>query len=139
VVELAAASLELTGVLRLKVSGSSMLPAIRPGDVLTIHRFAHGGASAGDVVLFRREGRFFVHRILRREGAGFIARGDAARSCDPWVADSDLLGRVVSVERGGRQVEPRVGAPQKLAARVFAWWPLGGRLFTRWNASASRA
>jgi signal peptidase I len=139
VIELAAASLRKTGALRLRVSGSSMLPAILPGDVLSIRQVSAAQAAAGDVVLFRREDRFFVHRVLRREAGGLVTRGDALAAADPPVADSELLGKVVAIERRGRPVGPAATAGRRLASWVFARSPLAGRLFTRWSARGGLA
>lgn len=140
-VELAAASLENTGALRLRVSGSSMLPAVRPGDVLSIRRCAATEARAGDLVLFRRGDRLFVHRVLRAAAGAVETRGDAMDVPDPPVAAPDLLGKVVAIERRGRAFAPRAGTRmlERAAARLFRRSALAGRLFTRWNARAGRA
>lgn len=140
-IELAAVSLLKTGALRLRVSGSSMLPAVRPGDVLTIHRCPARDAARGDLLLVRRGDRFFVHRMLRREGDAIVTRGDAVRSADPPVAFEDLLGKVVSIERRGRSVTPpaSTGPATRVAAWAFARSALAGRLFTRWNTIGGRA
>src|SRR5436305_6849449 len=64
--ELASESLRLSGNLRLKVSGWSMLPTIWPGDTLVISRLDGGELLQGEIALFQREGRFIVHRVLSK-------------------------------------------------------------------------
>ena len=54
----------------------------------------------GDVVLFSRKGRLFVHRVVEMSGGAVVTRGDSMLDADPPVAVSDVLGRVESIERG---------------------------------------
>src|SRR5580700_9072625 len=80
------------GVVRLRVFGTSMAPAILPGDLLSIERASLNEISMGDVVLFQQRGRFFVHRVVdckRTAVAGthektcLITRGDRLGHDDP--------------------------------------------------------
>ena len=59
--------MRLQGSVCLRVLGGSMTPWIRSGDLVFIKRYDFERVSAGDVVLFEREGRFFVHRMMGRE------------------------------------------------------------------------
>ena len=58
----------------------------------------------GDVVLFSRNGRLFVHRVVEMSGGAVVTRGDSMLNADPPVAVSDVLGLVESIERGGSRV-----------------------------------
>lgn len=122
----------------MRVSGSSMLPAIRPGDVITVRRCGHEGASPGEVVLFCREGRFFAHRVVARAGEALITRGDAIAVPDAPVLPDELLGKVVATERGGRPLGARPTGLERLAAGVFRRCALAGRLFARTSALLTR-
>ena len=87
-----------------------MLPAIYPGDCLTVRTFGAETPRRGEIVLYQRGGEFYVHRIvgISDEGAALIyeLRGDALTDYDPSVAASELLGRVTSLERRGVSLEP---------------------------------
>ncbi len=116
------------GELRLRVFGTSMAPAILPGDLIVVRRAGLAEISAGDVVLFGRDGRFFVHRTVRRmiassaEKAGetrLVTRGDRLQHEDPPVSSSELLGRVVSLSRDGRQLPLDTLGPNSLLARLL--------------------
>src|SRR3989475_3669499 len=97
--DLAADVIRRFGVLRLRVSGFSMLPSIWPGDIACVSRVA--AYRPGDVVLFSRKGRLFVHRVVEMSGGAVVTRGDSMLDVDPPVALSDVLGRVEAIERGG--------------------------------------
>ena len=93
------------GRVRFRALGSSMLPAIRPGDVLCIEQCTPGAARPGDVLLTRHGERVLAHRLLRKERrAGedlLVTRGDALWHADPSQPASMLLGRVTGISRGG--------------------------------------
>jgi hypothetical protein len=98
-----------------------MLPAIWPGDVLEVHRESPAKIFAGDVVVFRREGRFLAHRVVEKlggtDGTVLITRGDRLEQADPPVSPEELLGRVIWVRRGHRRLRPRL----TLWGRAASW------------------
>jgi len=73
--DLAADVIRRFGVLRLRVSGFSMLPSIWPGDIACVSRVV--AYRPGDVVLFSRKGRLFVHRVVEMSGGAVVTRGDS--------------------------------------------------------------
>lgn len=86
-----------------------MLPWVRPGDLAILDKVSPGSVQCGDIVLFRRDHRFFVHRIVERrtrDGRLFlVAKGDANPHPDGVIAPSEILGRVERIYRGGRRIE----------------------------------
>ncbi len=106
--ELVAGSLSGGNEVRIRVTGTSMLPSIWPGDTVTVRPIGDTPASAGRIIVFTREGRLFAHRIVakleRADGMQLITRGDAHVDCDPPVVASEVLGTVASITRGGREV-----------------------------------
>jgi signal peptidase len=113
--------LRSAGELRLRVTGSSMLPAVRPGDVLSVCSRSATQAHPGDIILFARQGRLFAHRVVERttqQGAPYwITRGDRLGYRDPQVSSRELLGRVTSIQRGHRRIVPRL----TFRGRVASW------------------
>ena len=109
------------GEIRLRVFGTSMVPSILPGDLISIQRASLSEISPGEIVLYSREGRLFAHRVVARAGTQddpqLVTRGDRLSHNDPPVSSSELLGRVTSIQsadgRGLRQIRP--------AARLSAW------------------
>ena len=105
--ELAAEVLCSCGTLRLRVTGWSMLPAVWPGDTLLVESARPGTTREGDIVLFGLERRLFVHRVVKDLGGSrFLTCGDAMCAPDPIIEGHQLLGRVTSIQRNGRRIEP---------------------------------
>jgi signal peptidase I len=109
------------GRVRLRVLGTSMVPSILPGDLISVQRADLSEISPGEIVLYLRDGRLFAHRVVAlagsHDGQRLITRGDRLSHNDPLVSSFELLGRVISIQcgdgRGHRQVRP--------AARARAW------------------
>lgn len=106
---LATEVLRTSGVLRLRVFGNSMRPAFRPGDILFVRRDTPLNIVQGDVVLYGREGRLFVHRVISEDwGTGaqvMTTRGDALAFSDPPLSGDTVLGRVVRIVRRNRKID----------------------------------
>jgi signal peptidase I len=97
------------GVVRLRAFGTSMVPAVLPGDLVRVQRADLHEISPGEIVLFSQKDRWFIHRVVNRSVptvAGvsnephLITRGDRLQYDDPPVSSGELLGRVISIERG---------------------------------------
>ena len=122
---------------RLNVLGSSMLPSLWPGDVLTVQRAGHEEVDPGDILLIVRNGRPFVHRLLRKTGLPecpeLVLRGDAMPQDDPPAQTTQLLGKVFAIERNHRYVVPkrRAGPMSRLWALALCHWDLFRNLALR--------
>ncbi|MFZ0961732.1 MAG: S24/S26 family peptidase [Terriglobia bacterium] len=129
--ELAAEVLRSSGRLRLRATGASMLPAIWPGDILSVRSQDAVEALPDDIVVFRREGRLVTHRvverILRQGRIQWITRGDRVSRHDAPVSSHELLGRVTIIERGSRRFTPH----QSVASRLASWILCRSQIATR--------
>jgi signal peptidase I len=107
--DLAGEVLRCSGRLRLGVTGWSMLPTIWPGDTLVIDRAGCKDVCVGDIVLFARDHRFFVHRVISNSASAgvILTQGDGMPRPDQAVKGSELLGRVSFILQGRRRFEPR--------------------------------
>lgn len=124
--DLAAQILNSGGVIRMQVSGASMLPSIWPGDTLVIESKMGAKIVSGDIVLIARDGRFFVHRLVGRLNSQWITRGDSMPQPDPPATTADLLGRVSAIHRGRQVVNPR--------RRVAFWASALAWMLCNWDA-----
>lgn len=131
--ELAAEVLQSYRELRLRVIGSSMLPAIWPGDILSIHPCGSAEAGLGDIVLFTRHGRMFAHRVVSRSGECLVTQGDGVPEPDPPVKPGELVGRVFEIIRRGKTLrpKPRLSLGGRLTAALARRSASAGRLLTR--------
>ena len=113
------------GRVRLRVFGTSMVPSILPGDMISVQRADLPGISPGEIVMYLRDGRLFVHRVVARAGSHddprLITRGDRLTYDDPLVSSSELLGRVTSIRThdGRRQRELRTATGLSVWEKMF--------------------
>jgi len=135
---LAVETLARTGRLRFRANGTSMLPALRPGDELEIVALA-SELVPGDIVLWRRSERLFVHRVVAIDEAHVRTQGDALLHADPLVPAAEILGRLESYERRGRRRSAR--RPQAWG-RCLGWImrrsDAATRVFLRWHRLTDR-
>jgi len=90
------------GSASLRVTGTSMWPALWPGDTVEIRTAQFDEINIGDLAAFTRDDRIFIHRVIRNavEGsAALVTRGDALPVEDPPVRESELLGIATVIER----------------------------------------
>lgn len=131
--ELAAEVLHRFGEVRFIAHGSSMVPSIYPGDLLTIRSDSVADARRGEIVLFLLGGRPYVHRVTRkwpeRNRIAFATRGDALPKEDPSVDATQLLGRVIAIQRRGKSVAI-VRKPGSIA-RAHRWAVRNSPSYTR--------
>jgi signal peptidase I len=102
-IDLAVQSLNISGRLRIKVTGTSMLPAIYPGSYASIVRTDLESVKPGDIVLVKSGCGLRLHRMIRRSFAGeeafFVTRGDNNESDDPPVSRDEFLGMLAGLEQ----------------------------------------
>jgi len=116
--DLAAEVLRSGGTIRLQALGTSMLPSIWPGDVLSVENKPGEQAVSGDIVLVARERRFFIHRLIEKQSSQCITRGDSMPQNDAPVAEAQVLGKVSAIHRRSGAVVP--GRRLSLLRRALA-------------------
>jgi len=106
------------GEARIKVTGASMIPAIWPGDVITVCRCEITELQPGQIVLYRRKGKLVAHRIRCVRG-DLLTRGDSLRYDDPPIRKSDIVGQVVCLIRNGRPVHLTQSCWQRIGSSIL--------------------
>ena len=121
---------------KFRAPGYSMHPTILHEDVITVEPVDASAVKVGDIILYRDQQSLIAHRfikILKRseknsrsapqgpldrsdsptgvitstsETLRFILRGDARPACDDPINAEQILGKIVSVERNGRCINP---------------------------------
>jgi signal peptidase I len=116
--ELIAVSLRAGYDVRVRVAGSSMVPALWPGDELMVRPLGTAEPARGDLLLFVRDGWLCTHRLIDRIDDGDVTRlitcGDAAVTCDPPQSSDQILGSVVLRFRNGHEVPVVASRPRKI-------------------------
>ena len=97
-----------------RAEGESMHPTIRHGELVTV-----APARPADIVLCRNRRGVVAHRVVRIEPGGrgrdaFVLCGDAPAAEEEDVAPQQVVGRLVSVVRRGRSIDPG-SRPTRLA------------------------
>ncbi len=104
---------------RMMVTGSSMTPFIRSGDVVTLVPPPPGGVGLGDVVACSpHSGQLVIHRVVAGTAHAPLTQGDAAPAADE---PGSVLGVVSRVERAGRTVRLGLGPERRLLALAQRW------------------
>jgi signal peptidase I len=111
--------------LSFRATGRSMQPAIGEGERITVERISADDVRMGDIVLYRTKQSVIAHRVEKIERDAdrvtvLLLRGDASEQCDDPVLPAQVIGRVVAVDREGRQVS-LVSQRAKLRQRFRAY------------------
>jgi hypothetical protein len=83
--------------MRFRPLGSSMLPFLKEGDIVTIAPVTD--LKIGDVVLWQRGEAMVLHRVVLMVNGHVVTKGDALRSLDLPLCRGDILGLAVARER----------------------------------------
>lgn len=86
--------------IRIRADGYSMFPAIKAGSLIYIEPDID--PSPGEIIAWKREEGFVVHRLVRTVNDGdrisYITRGDSCAREDQPVKKEHIAGRVTSIE-----------------------------------------
>lgn len=86
--------------------GYSMMPLLRQGrDLMEIRKKGPERCNKYDVVLYRRENRYILHRILRVREKDYVLLGDHNTFLEYGITDEDILGVLTAVVRDGKRID----------------------------------
>jgi len=110
---------------RVKVSGSSMLPLIRNGDYVVVRSVCEKELKIGDILAYTysKDSPVICHRLVRSEKSYLIAKGDTYVHGYERICFNRLLGRVVLIEHGTAKINLEAGFQKSCAAKI-AWLSL---------------
>jgi len=135
--ELAGHALDPEAVFESAVRGSSMSPAIPASSRIRVRLLGDRACRRGDVVYYRADRGYVVHRVAYRERRGsptsyLITRGDNCLAPDPPVQRRAILGTVVAIHavEGWRDPSPltsgsvwhRAVRAATLSTTILAFW-----------------
>ena len=110
-VEVTAELLRRGCAVRFRADGQSMHPAIRNGDAITVAPTPPAEVRAGDILLCRQRRRVVAHRVVSitrgdHGESALVLCGDARASDATPVASTQVLGKVIAVDRQRRTLGP---------------------------------
>lgn len=135
---LLAEELEQERIVRLAVTGDSMAPLIRRGDTVVVKRLGSMPGTPGEILIFEEGGDYLTHRLVACSAEGWLTKGDALFTLDNPVDPQRVLGRVVAVERGGRERRLDGAAWQRRGRWIAALGRLQSGLARRWLSVCTR-
>lgn len=130
-----ACATQLVGLRLLVVSGNSMSPSIRDGDLVLTARLWLG-ASVGDILLIERpsDGQLLLHRVIEQGEGWRRTKGDASLSPDAErITDAAVLGGLAAVIPTGLLTSLPF---EPVAAQFSARRPIGLRVTSAQGARA---
>jgi hypothetical protein len=96
-----------------------MVPAVWPGDEVTVRQIDMADLEPGQIVVFRQDEKLVIHRVECVRGDHLITRGDSRPRFDLPVQASEMVGRVLSISRSGRTVDPRQTFWQRIVSSIL--------------------
>lgn len=93
--------------LRVRVTGISMMPFLKGGEVLTIRKTPSVYLKKGDLILFRNSyDAPVLHRVIKKHKSNngafrFLTKGDALAAFDEEINGDSVLGKVCEIKRPG--------------------------------------
>lgn len=107
------------GSLWVREASPSMLPLIRPGDELRLAPVSPGQVFRGTLVACRQDARLIIHRVIARDAAGVVTKGDALTTPDPAVPWDRVVARVLALRSPAGRVVELDGFPWSVLNRLL--------------------
>lgn len=105
--------------------GVSMLPLIRPGrDLVEITRKGEARCKKHDVVLYKRDGKYILHRVLEVRPGDYVIAGDHQTVKEYGVTDADIIGVLSAVIRKGKRIPVTDRNYQRYARLWCGFYPV---------------
>ncbi len=91
------------GKLIYKTKGHSMRPMLHQNRDLVIIEPKTGRLRRFDVALYKHNGKYILHRVIKVNAEDYVFRGDNNYFTEPGIADSDIIGVLTGFVRKGKQ------------------------------------
>lgn len=98
------------------ITSSSMWPVLKEGDLIFIEK--QNNFSVGDIVVYKNENGFTVHRIVRKLTDKIITRGDANNIDDSPITYNQIEGKVLGTKIGPVRL-PHLGKISAFLQRLY--------------------
>lgn len=112
------------GSIQLTASGLSMYPFLLVGDSLQLQRVEFNSIKKGDVIAFKRNKNWVLHRVMHISKDYILTKGDSKFSYDEKVTAKTFVGKLTKVTRK----EKTIDYSQPISS--FRFWLITNRLST---------
>lgn len=121
--------LDTDGVLTYRTQGRSMEPMLHEmRDVVTLVRKTPQRCRKYDVVLYKRGGKYILHRIVEVREHDYVILGDNCCSYEYGITDDDILAVMAAFIRKGRSYSADDPQYLRYVRRMSALTPIAVRL-----------
>ena len=79
------------------ITSGSMWPALKENDLILMKGIRGEEAQIGQIIIFKNQWGFTIHRLIRKENNVLVTKGDANSVEDAPIAPGDVIGRIVYV------------------------------------------
>jgi signal peptidase I len=92
--------------LPLKSTGQSMLPILRPNDVVYFKKTPFLKIKVNDLIIFKKKNQLITHRVIYKTKKYLITKGDSNLNSDGKIYPKQILGKVYQIKRNGKIFKP---------------------------------
>jgi ATP-binding cassette, subfamily B, bacterial len=94
-------------LVKLTVTGYSMFPFLKNGDIVTLRKCNTSELLTGDIVGFKAANNWVAHRLIKIKNQNvktvFICRGDTCKNFDRPFTSEEFIGKVIAYNRKGKE------------------------------------
>ncbi len=83
--------------IKVKTKGKSMKPLIQEKSTVEVKIVPTEKLKIGDIAVYFRNGKFFIHRVLNKKKGKILVKGDNNLNFDPIVKEELVLGKAVKI------------------------------------------
>ena len=92
--------------LPLKLTSQSMLPILRPNDVVYFKKTPFLKIKVNDLIIFKKKNQLITHRVIYKTKKYLITKGDSNLNFDGKIYPKQILGKVYQIKRNGQIFKP---------------------------------
>lgn len=107
---------------KIKLSGFSMYPYLKPDYYGIVKNVAFDDISKGDVIAFSENEKYVLHRVMEKNSDFLICKGDSRMIYDAKVKPENVLGRLSMIEINSKLIDVN-SKKHKLIASLVVRFP----------------
>jgi signal peptidase I len=91
------------------ITSGSMWPVLKTNDLVFMKGIEGSEAQIGQIIIYKNQNGFTIHRLIRKENGKLITQGDTNQVEDKPIEESDVIGRVLYIKNNPLRI-PYIGA-----------------------------